>query len=118
MSPATITIVSSVLTALIGKLIDGYFARSKKYPKYIGAWPMLKNKLKKEENRMETTNWRTRIGCIIVFLGGVIAMLKGGIAEPFDPNAIWIGATAAAGAFAGWELNQKGERIMKALKGK
>ena len=46
MSPATVTIISSVLTALIGKLIDGYFARSKKYPKYIGIGPYLKKKFK------------------------------------------------------------------------
>lgn len=67
---------------------------------------------------METTNWRTRLGCIIVFLGGVVAALKGFIVDPLDPNAIWLGITAAFGAFAGWGLNQKGERIIKALKGK
>ena len=48
MEPTTVvTIIATIVVPLIGKLIDGYFKRNKKYPKYIGAWPMVKNKLKK-----------------------------------------------------------------------
>jgi len=104
-------IISSILTLIIGKLIDSYFTRSKKYPKYIGSVAYLKNKLKKREV-IKMTGYKTKVGCIIVFLGGVVAVLKGVIAEPVDPNAIWLGASAAAGAFAGWGIGDKVQRLL------
>jgi len=58
------------------------------------------------------TGYKTKIGCIIVFLGGVIAVLKGAIAEPFDPNAIWVGITAIGGAFTGFGAADKAQRYL------
>lgn len=58
------------------------------------------------------TGYKTKIGCFIVFLGGVVAVLKGVIAEPIDPNAIWLGVTAAFGAFAGWGVGDKVQRLL------
>jgi len=58
------------------------------------------------------TGYKTKVGCIIVFLGGVVAVLKGVIAEPLDPNAIWLGVTAAAGAFTGWGVGDKVQRLL------
>ena len=47
MEPATQYIIVSVITAVIGKLIDSYFAKSKSFPKYIGSVAYMKDKLKK-----------------------------------------------------------------------
>jgi len=58
-------------------------------------------------------NWRTKTGCVIIFLGGVVAVLKGAIAEPLDPNAIYVGIMTAGGAFAGWGSVKKVERWMR-----
>jgi len=59
------------------------------------------------------TGYKTKIGCIIVFLVGVVAVLKGVIAEPFDPAAVWAGITAAFGAFAGWGVGDKVQRLLR-----
>ena len=47
MEPATQYIIVSVITTIIGKLIDSYFARSKRFPKYIGSVAYMKTKLRK-----------------------------------------------------------------------
>jgi len=58
------------------------------------------------------TSYKTKLGCIIVFLGGLVALLKGVIAEPLDPNAIWIGISVIGGAFTGWGAADKAQRYM------
>jgi len=60
--------------------------------------------------------YKTKIGCVITFLGGLVAVLTGAIAEPFDPVTLWGGVTVCAGSFAGWGLADKGQRILRALK--
>jgi len=49
MEPATVTIASSLITLIVGKLIDRYCAKSDKYPNYEGIVPYTKKKLKKGE---------------------------------------------------------------------
>jgi len=58
------------------------------------------------------TGYKTKIGCIIVFLGGVVAILTGAIAEPLDPTMVWGGVTTCGGAFAGWGVADKVQRYM------
>ncbi len=58
------------------------------------------------------TGYKTKIGCIIVFLGGVTAALAGGIATPVDPAAVWTGIVVAFGAFAGWGIGDKVQRLL------
>jgi len=38
-------VIALIITGIIGKLIDSYFARSKKYPKYKGSVAYMKDKL-------------------------------------------------------------------------
>ena len=112
MDPVTQGIIVSIVVSIIGKLFDKYFEKSKKFPKYEGYLTIrnLKSIIKKEVFKM--TGYKTKLGCIVLFLGGVLAVLKGIIVEPLDPNAIWLGATAAAGAFAGWGVGDKVQRLL------
>jgi len=59
------------------------------------------------------TGYKTKIGCIIVFLGGVVATLTGIVAEPaLDPTMVWGGVTTMGGAFTAWGVNDKAQRYM------
>ena len=114
MSPATITIISSVLTALIGKLFDGYFAKNKKYPKYIGVWPMLKRKLKKQEERKMLDGKKLIIGAIF----GAICYFLTGVETLLSPQMAVISqaVTGALGVFfAGVGIAGKADKFTKAL---
>lgn len=58
------------------------------------------------------TGYKTKVGCLIVFLGGLIAVLTGAVAEPLDPTMVWGGITTIGGAFAGWGVNDKAQRYL------
>ena len=71
-------IISSILMLIVGKLFDSYFARSKKYPKYIGSVAYLKNKLKKKEViKMENVKpgWKSTEFWFVGILPQVLAIL-------------------------------------------
>lgn len=58
------------------------------------------------------TGYKTKVGCLIVFLGGLIAVLTGAVAEPLDPTMVWGGITTIGGAFTGWGVADKAQRYM------
>lgn len=54
--------------------------------------------------------WKTWVGAIGVFAGGVVMVASGLVAEPIDPTAVWQGGTICAGAFAAVGIGHKIEK--------
>ena len=115
MDPATI--ISSILTLVIGKLIDSYFTRSKKYPKYIGSVAYLKNKLKKREVfKMNDLGWKSILGTVSAVCTGLVATITGVISDPIDPVRVWGGITAIAFALGIGGIAHKAIKLSRQLK--
>lgn len=110
-------IISSIITLIIGKLIDSYFARSKKYPKYIGSVAYLKNKLQKREVfKMNDLGWKSILGTVSAVCTGLVAVIAGVTAVPLDPVMVWGGATAIAFAFGIGGVAHKAIKLSRQLK--
>jgi len=54
--------------------------------------------------------WKTWVGAIGIFAGGIVMVASGLIKEPVDPNLIYQGGAACFGAFAAVGLGHKIEK--------
>ncbi len=59
------------------------------------------------------TGYKTKIGCVIAFLGALVTVLTGAIAEPLAPTMVWGGITAIGVSFAGWGVADKAQRYLR-----
>jgi len=59
---------------------------------------------------MSMKGWKTKVGCIGMFCGGIAMAVAGFVGETVDPEKIYQGLSVCSVAFATWGVAHKVEK--------